>query len=283
MPKPFDATLKELVEAHPLDWLACLGLSPGGPVTVIDADLSTVTAQADRVLRVDEALPWLLHLELQASRDAALSRRVLKYNVLLFDRHGLPVQSVVMLLRPAADDPALTGVIGYEPPHGRGSTRCEFEVVRLWRLPVEALLAGGIGTLPLAPLADVQRESLPGVIRRMEGRLDRETAPGAAADLWTATYVLMGLRYPGDVTSQLLQGVRAMKESVTYQAILEEGREEGRRQELRTILRLMGAKRFGPANAEVLTALESASGIERLEGLTLRLLDVESWEELLAS
>ena len=72
MPKPFDATLKDLVEAYPRDWLAQLDLSTPVPVAVIDADLSTVTAQADKVLRVDEPSPWLLHLELQASRDPGL-------------------------------------------------------------------------------------------------------------------------------------------------------------------------------------------------------------------
>jgi len=41
--------------------------------------------------------------------------------------------------------------------------------------------------------------------------------------LWTATYVLMGLKYPSAFTEQLLRGVRQMKESVTYQAILAEG------------------------------------------------------------
>jgi predicted transposase YdaD len=46
----------------------------------------------------------------------------------------------------------------------------------------------------------------------------------AAADdsLWTATFILMGLEYDQAVARQLLRGVRIMKESVTYQAILEE-------------------------------------------------------------
>jgi hypothetical protein len=78
MAKPFDATLKELVEAYPHDWLIQLGLPASLPIEVIDADLSTVTAQADKVLRVREDSLWLLHLELQASRDPHLARRVLR-------------------------------------------------------------------------------------------------------------------------------------------------------------------------------------------------------------
>jgi hypothetical protein len=44
MAQPFDATLKQLVEAYPHDWLTQLGLPPVGPVEVIDADLSTVAS-----------------------------------------------------------------------------------------------------------------------------------------------------------------------------------------------------------------------------------------------
>jgi hypothetical protein len=56
MAKPFDATTKTLVENYPQDWIACLNL-PMGAVSVTDADLATITTEADRVLRVEAALP----------------------------------------------------------------------------------------------------------------------------------------------------------------------------------------------------------------------------------
>jgi predicted transposase YdaD len=127
----------------------------------------------------------------------------------------------------------------------------------------------------------------------MEERIEREAAPEDAGALWTATYVLMGLRYNRELTAALLRGVRAMKESVTYQAILEEGREvgielgreegreEGRVQEARALLLRLGQRRFGAPSAEAQAAL-AAAAIERLEALSERLLDAESWEELLA-
>src|SRR5690348_9571469 len=97
MSKPFDAPLKRLPEDYPQDWARLVGVPKSSQVTVIDADLSTVTAAADKVLRIDEANPWLLHLEFQASYDAGLSQRVLHYNVLLHVRHSLPVRSVAIL------------------------------------------------------------------------------------------------------------------------------------------------------------------------------------------
>jgi predicted transposase YdaD len=90
--------------------------------------------------------------------------------------------------------------------------------------------------------------------------------------------MLMGLRYPDALAEHLLQGVRDMKESVTYQKIIREGREE----EARALLLRLGRKRFGPPAPEAEAALAGVTAIERLEALSERLLDVESWEELLA-
>ena len=64
MPKPFDASSKHLIEAHPASWLALVGLDPDQPVSVIDAELSIVTAEADKILRLERPTPWILHLEL---------------------------------------------------------------------------------------------------------------------------------------------------------------------------------------------------------------------------
>ena len=146
MSKPFDATTKHLVESRPGDWLEYAGLTRAD-VDVIDADLATVTAQADKVLRVKAPVPWLAHLEFQAGYDRDLGERTLQYNVLLHRRHGLPVQSVVLLLRPEADGPEMTGLVQHRLPDGRRYLEFDYEVVRVWQKPVDAVLAGGLGTL----------------------------------------------------------------------------------------------------------------------------------------
>jgi predicted transposase YdaD len=95
--------------------------------------------------------------------------------------------------------------------------------------------------------------------------------------------VLMGLRYDRALVEQLLQGVRAMKESVTYQAIVEEGVVKGRLEEARRILLLLGEEQFGtPPGARALASVEAINSLEQLEQLTRRALRVRSWEELLA-
>jgi hypothetical protein len=112
----YDASTKYLVETRLADWLTLSPRQTSSSVKTIDADLSTVTAAADKVLLVEEPLPWLFHLELQSSREKGLARRIHWYNSLLEYRHELPVQSLVVLIRSEADALDLTGAFVNQLP-----------------------------------------------------------------------------------------------------------------------------------------------------------------------
>jgi predicted transposase YdaD len=83
----------------------------------------------------------------------------------------------------------------------------------------------------------------------------------------------------------LLQGVLALEESVTYQKIIRkgkaEGRVEGKVEEARKILLMMGRNRFGEPSAEVTARLDAVTDLNRLEALIVRLYQATSWQELL--
>ena len=115
-----------------------------------------------------------------------------------------------------------------------------------------------------------------------------------AGDLWTATYVLMGLRYDLQTIEAAMKGVEGMKESATYQAIMDVGRLEGMRQGLAkrklevmleglhsSLLRI-GRKRLGKVSAKTKAAIEAITDIDRFEEMVDGLLDVSTWQELLA-
>ncbi len=71
----YDASTKYLLEARLADWLPLSGRTTAAQVRIVDADVSTVTAAADRVLLVEEERPWILHVELQSGRDLLLPAR----------------------------------------------------------------------------------------------------------------------------------------------------------------------------------------------------------------
>ena len=283
MPHPYDASTKYLVETRLADWLPLCGRTTTAELQVVDADLATVTAAADRVLRVCEDPPWLLHLELQSSRDPNLLPNLPAYNILLERRHGVLVRTVVVLLRKSAEmaeltDTFLRGFRGEQP-----YLVFRYEVVRVWELSSETFLSGGLGILPLAPLSAVDEAELPGVIRRMDERIRAEATVNEAGTLWTAADVLMGLRYPRALVAQLLQGIHGMKESVTYQAIVEEGEVKGKVEARQEVILQLGRRRFGTPTPASEIALRGITDPDRLTRLIDGLLDVASWEELLAT
>lgn len=295
MPLPFDATLKELVQTHTADWLAMLDQPPLGLVEVLSPDLSTLTAFTDIVLRTGDSL---LHLDFQSGPDPTLSRRVLLYNVLLHDGYELPVHSVVILLRPRANRGDLTGALSYAARPERGHLDFAFEVIRLWQVPAERMLASGLGTLPLAvlgqmPVGRSADEALPEVIARLVQRIEAEARPEQGPILLTASFVLTGLRVSQQRVLELFQGVRTMRESTAYQAILDEGRAEGeikgraegeikgRAEEARRLLLRLGRKRWGDPDPAIEATVRAITDVERLELLAERISEVASWQELL--
>jgi hypothetical protein len=192
------------------------------------------------------------------------------------------VHSIVILLHPRADRSDLTGTVSYEGRLGRGGLTFRFEILRLWEVPINVLLQGGLGTLPLAPLGQapegaVPEEVMPGVIARLRERIQSEAPPLEIAKLQTAAFVLTGLRFSRDLTIQWFKGVSAMIESDTYQYILEQDRAK----EAHDILPHQGRERFGEADEGVRLAVESITDLERLKRMSIRLLHVSSWQGLL--
>ncbi len=164
----------------------------------------------------------------------------------------------------------------------------ELSLIRIREVPVETLLTAGVGVAPLAPLGRLPEgvapwEAMPDVVRRLEERVVTE-APDDAETLLTAAFILTGLRLDREQAKRLFQGVRTMRESSTYQAILDEGRIEGRTEgEVRgvraTIIRL-GRRRFGSPGEAVESALQAITDLERLERMSERVLDAADWQDL---
>lgn len=282
MSKRFDATLKTLLEVSPVDWPRLAG-HPVKRAEVIEADVSTITAATDKVVRVFGEYEGLMHFDFQAGPDGSLTRRVVGYNVLLEARHKMPVQSVVVLLRPEANLRSLTGV--YErwfPGSAQPNLIFRYQIIRVWEVPAEQFLAGGVGTLALAPIGAVNEAELPGVVQQLKEKLEAPRYRKLAGSLWTAVDILMGLRYERALVENLLRGVRGMKESVTYQAIVEEGVEKGQLQGAKRILFRLGEELLGPPSAGERSRVESVGNVEALERLTERALKAQSWDELLA-
>jgi len=291
-PRPFDVSTRGLIETDPAGWLRWVGLPVGGPVQTIESDISTALAVVDKVLRVDGPSPWLAHLELQVSRDRLLPSRLLQYHALLLHRHQLPVTTTVVLLRSEAYGPELSGQFERVGPDGQATVTFNYTTIRLWERPVEQLLSGSLGVAPLAPLADLRSESLTSVLDRLDARFERESrTPSDTDELWAATLLLMGVRYTREQIRGLSERVQRMRESVTYQMIVEEGIERGiergvalgQLQGAQHVLIDVGTERFGPPTAHEIAVIERVKSVEQLRSLGRTVIHSSSWGEALNS
>jgi hypothetical protein len=199
MSKPFDATLKEPVASHPADWLAQLGVPVTAPPEVLTADLSTVSAAADTLIRVGDLV---VHIDLESGPDDSLARRMLLYNVLAHHHTGLPVRSIVVLLRSKAVGGGPPEGVEYAPRPGSSELRFRFESVRAWELPADG---------------QTREQALPGVVARIAERAAE--AKAEAGKLLTAAYILSSMHVEPRIAQGVFNRVAVMHESGTYQLI----------------------------------------------------------------
>ena len=282
MPKPFDATLKDLAAVDPRGFLAEVDAPPALPVKLLNVDLSTVTTAADIVFGLGWPLQEVVHVDAQAGPDADKHRDVLAYNVLLHRQYRVPVHSILLLLRRQAQLSTQDGNIQYAARPGRGKMDFGYEIIPLWERPVEAVLAGGLGALPLATLCRLPEgmsleDGARWAVQRMAERLRQEAAPEVSCRLETAALLLAGLRFTQEEVITMFQGVRGMRESSTYQMILDEGRIEG----VQRVLIRQGKKKLGDPDEAVRRALTAITDLDRLDRLIDRVLEVSTWDELL--
>ena len=278
MPKPFDAALKDLIEAFPADWLAAVGVPATGPIEVLSPDLSTVTAAADILLKAGDVV---VHIDAQSGPDPDLARRLLLYNVLAHRQTGLPVHTVAVLLRPAANMAASANAIRYSV-HPMGGLLFRFEVLRVWETPAEELLRAGPGLLPLAvlgrmPAGRTRAQGIPEVIERVADEAFRSLPADRAARVLASAVILAGMHVTRDQIRAASVRLTAMIDTITFDVWEEMGREK----QAREMILNLGRARIGNPTPDQEQALGRIEDLGRLNRMGLAVLKARSWAGLL--
>ncbi len=127
---------------------------------------------------------------------------------------------------------------------------------------------------------------LPDLIGRMANRLKNEvTDPQQLATLWQTTAILADMRYDQEFILPLMRKVMTMvklEDFPSYAKGLAKGEAMGEAKGRRETIIRLGKKVLGPPDAQTLESLESFNDLDRLRQMTERLLDVKTWQELLA-
>lgn len=111
----------------------------------------------------------------------------------------------------------------------------------------------------------------------MSSRINAQTDLPLAAKLWTASYLLMGLRDDESLINNLLTGMTQMEESVTYQHLVKKGESS----ETRRMVLMAGQEKFGPPSPAIGAAIAAISDTPKLENLVKRVFHVSTWDDLL--
>src|SRR5271163_2527790 len=143
MDRTFDPTRKTLAELSRGDWLP---LAQRRRVTIEDSDIGTIVSGAtDKLFRVHDDPEYLLHLDFESGHfHSDLPLRLRLYNSVFEYRHRRVVFSVPVLLSPAADSPQWNGLLKRGLPGEEPVSTLRYQVMRVWQLPVEQVLKGGI-------------------------------------------------------------------------------------------------------------------------------------------
>lgn len=156
------------------------------------------------------------------------------------------------------------------------NTSHRYRVIRMWEQDPTPLLANPV-LLPLATLA--QTDSPRALLQQVAEGVAMIEESSERSQLSTCIQVLAGLKFNQNLIRQLFRG-EAMRESVIYQEILEEGRQLGRQQgvqqgvkeEALSLVSRLLIRRLGNIAPEVQQQISQLS-LVKLEQLAEELLD----------
>src|ERR1700730_14975302 len=128
MSLPFDATVKEILAPQPEDFVPAFGLPTTRPAVRLNVDLSTLSAATDVAIGFGDPLQEIADLNFQSGPDAEVAKRCHLYSAALDVRFGVPVRTILILLRPKADADGIDGKLAYTS--GASGVEFRYEVVR---------------------------------------------------------------------------------------------------------------------------------------------------------
>ena len=280
MTKPYDQAFKLLTEEDPR---ATLALFAGIPLTVsmdvrvLDREVNLSALQVDNLYRCRTAdAEFPVHIEaVTRFRTAALERQF-DYVQAIVAKYRMACRSYLVLLTEKGVPKVLPRTI--RRVHGDYEAVLRLRAVRLWRIPAARILRlESAQLLPWIPLLRASTEEMEEAMRRLDA-VDENA-------LRTRLFLLGGLRYGSKEAflqrlDHMIITEEILKDSSTYQYLIEKGVVQGRLAARREDLGRLLARRFGPLPAGTQRKLNTAT-IEELDRWFDRALDATSLKDAL--
>lgn len=264
--KKYDHTLKWIAEEEPqgfFEWLMEVLGREGFTLKEVNVskELAPAPRYIDLVWRIltPKGTDALLHIELQLEPDDKMDRRMMEYGTRLYERDGIPVLAVVILLKRTSRIPIPPFVIDLD---GEELFRYRYFVIRLWEVAQEHILGKPYPILwPLAGLmAKANADSVAAVGQQIAESQEVQTP--LKEELIGYLGLLAGIQLKNAEVRAALRRHPMVNElwqkSSVAQALKEEGRVEGRVEEAREMAQITLEDRFGTLSEDILAALRNA-------------------------
>ena len=272
-----DHPLKRLVSLFIDEFAAWLLNSPVREVHPLNVELPADILATDQVFRVTlgDGRDLVLHLEFQGRRShPPMPWRMLEYMPRLAVTYRLPLWSVVFYVGAGAGVDDL-GHHEIQGPAALASLVWHYQVVHLWQMPAEELLAlDQPALLALVGQTRLDRPAvvLPAAVARLRQVPDVE----ARGRLLTALLALLPQREMVTMVEKLLEDETLLLDTPYLRRLREEGRQEGqlaaRRRSIVEALTLRFALPEGDVQqvAQYVETLTEEAALERLFAAAIR-------------
>ncbi|MFN8633406.1 MAG: hypothetical protein U0893_06085 [Chloroflexota bacterium] len=275
-----DAAARQLLEMDPKAFLALAGLPTTGSVELIEAGVFPYVLPVDLVLRIPARRPWVGVIALVANRHPDLVGELLTTMASL--PYDVPAIPIAVLVRPEADDPALSGEIV------SSSLQFRYHVVRAWQSP-RAVAWGDLGSKAMA------RHLATGLSDAISSLRERAARGGTEDGAQPMLCLAFALSSHGQVDPRLLADADRLEQLAPCVYLGTNRREDVRVASLadgcavmRWKLYQRGSRRFGPPDAGVAQTIGAIDDPRRLTELDhfISRIDtwrwpISSWEQLL--
>jgi predicted transposase/invertase (TIGR01784 family) len=264
----YDNTCKYLAEKYPAAFARWLLSTETTDIQVLKTELSLEPIRADSLAFLKVA-NQILHLEFQTTpySEPPMSFRMLDYWVRLKRLYwNADIVQVVIYLK------SIDSELAFVDQFQNDNTSHRYRVIRMWEQDPAPLLSNPV-LLPLATLA--QTDSPRALLQQVAEGVAMIEESSERSQLSTCIQLLAGLKFNQNLIRQLFRG-EAMRESVIYQEILEEGKQQGiqqgvKEEALSLVSRLLN-RRLGNISPEIQQQISQLSRAQ-LEELAEELLD----------
>lgn len=274
----YDNACKYLAEKYPAEFVRWLLQTEPQKLRILKTELNLEPIYADSILLLRMGRQ-ILHLEFQTKPHSKppLPLRVLDYSVRLKRKYRCSVIQIIIFLQKT------TNQIAFTEEYRDETTIHQYRVIRLWEQD-PTLFLNNPALLPFAPLTN--SNSLENLLAQVAQKVNQIEDREQRQNIASCTGVLAGLRFEENLIRSLLRE-DIMKESVFYQSILREGREEGIKEGIKEgsieeakklVLRQLNLI-YRELQPRLLRKIETLS-LSQLEELAAALLDFSELEDL---